>query len=120
MQKINKTLSPLTGKGRGLRYAIIRKPLVCWMAESENLEVLSNSGGLSSAELNSDEAEEARHNGAARPKLVPIPILSHALSNIPAGFCCCIACVAVLVGGGKCQIYAFILFCYIGNALYGA
>ena len=53
MQKINKTLSPLTGKGRGLRYAIIRKPLVCWMAESENLEVLSNS----------DEAEEARQMG---------------------------------------------------------
>ena len=63
------------------RYAIIRKPLVCWMAESENLEVLSNSGGLSSAELNSDEAEESPLNGAARPKLVPIPILSHALSN---------------------------------------
>ncbi len=42
---------------------------------------MSNSGGLSSAELNSDEAEEARNNGAARPKLVPIPILSHALGN---------------------------------------
>ena len=28
-----------------------------------------------------DEAEEARHNGAARPKLVPIPILSHPRSN---------------------------------------
>ena len=51
----------------GLRYAIIRKPLVCWMAESENLEVLSNSAEL-------DEAEEARHNGAARHKLVSIPI----------------------------------------------
>ena len=32
-----------------------------------------------SAEL--DEAEESPLNGAARPKLVPIPILSHALSN---------------------------------------
>ena len=27
----------------GIRYAIIRKPLVCWMAASGNLEVLSNS-----------------------------------------------------------------------------
>ena len=44
------------------------------MAESENLEVLSNSAEL-------DEAEESPLNGAARPKLVPIPILSHALSN---------------------------------------
>ena len=49
----------------GLRYAIIRKPLVCWMAARGNLEVLSNSAEL-------DEAEEARHNRAARPKLVPI------------------------------------------------
>ena len=32
-----------------------------------------------SAEL--DEAEEARHNGAAPTKLVPIPILSHPRSN---------------------------------------
>ena len=44
------------------------------MAASENLEVLSNSAEL-------DEAEESPLNGAARPKLVPIPILSHALSN---------------------------------------
>ena len=58
----------------GLRYAIIRKPLVCWMAARGNLEVLSNVGDASSAELNWDEAEEARHNGAACPKLVPIPI----------------------------------------------
>jgi hypothetical protein len=48
------------------------------MAARENLEVLSNSAEL-------DEEEEARHNGAACPKLVPIPILSHPLS-IPAGF----------------------------------
>ena len=44
------------------------------MAARENLEVLSNSAEL-------DEAEETRHNGAARPKLVPIPILSHPRSN---------------------------------------
>ena len=44
------------------------------MAARENLEVLSNSAEL-------DEAEESPPNGAARPKLVPIPILSHALSN---------------------------------------
>ena len=59
---------------QALRYAIIRKPLVCWMAARGNLEVLSNSAEL-------DEAEESPLNGAARPKLVPIPILSHALSN---------------------------------------
>ena len=58
----------------GLRYAIIRKPLVCWMAARGNLEVLSNSAEL-------DEAEESPLNGAARPKLVPIPILSHPRSN---------------------------------------
>ncbi len=58
----------------GFRYAIICKPLVCWMAESENLEVLSNSAEL-------DEAEESPHNGDARPKLVPVPISSHPLSN---------------------------------------
>ena len=58
----------------GLRDAIIRKPLVCWMAARGNLEVLSNSAEL-------DEAEESPLNGAARPKLVPLPILSHALSN---------------------------------------
>ena len=40
----------------GFRYAIIRKPLVCWMAASENLEVLSNSAEL-------DEEEEARLMG---------------------------------------------------------
>ncbi len=51
------------------------------MAESENLAFLSNSGGLSSAELNLDEAEESPPNGAACPKLVPIPILSHPRSN---------------------------------------
>ncbi len=51
------------------------------MAARGNLEVLSNVGDASSAELNWDEAEEARYNGAARPKLVPTPILSHALSN---------------------------------------
>ncbi len=45
------------------------------------LSASSNSGGLSSAELNSDKEEESPPNGAARPKLVPIPILSHALSN---------------------------------------
>ena len=44
------------------------------MAVRGNLEVLSNSAEL-------DEEEEARHNGAARPKLVPIPILSHPRSN---------------------------------------
>ena len=44
------------------------------MAASENLEVLSNSAEL-------DEEEEARHNGAACPKLVPIPILSYPRSN---------------------------------------
>ena len=58
----------------GLRYAIIRKPLVCWMAARGNLEVLSNSAEL-------DEAEESPPNGAARPKLVPVPILSHPRSN---------------------------------------
>ena len=51
------------------------------MAARGNLEVLSNSGGLSSAELNLDEAEESPPNGAAHPKLVPIPILSHPRSN---------------------------------------
>ena len=44
------------------------------MAARENLEVLSNSAEL-------DTAEESPPNGAARPKLVPILILSHALSN---------------------------------------
>ena len=62
------------------RYAIISR-LVCWRAARGNLEVLSNSGGLSSAELNLDEAEESPPNGAARPKLLPIPILSHPRSN---------------------------------------
>ncbi len=38
------------------------------------MEVLSNSAEL-------DEAEESPPNGAARPKLVPIPILSHPRSN---------------------------------------
>ena len=33
----------------GFRYAIIRKPLVCWMAARENLEVLSNSAELDEA-----------------------------------------------------------------------
>ncbi len=51
------------------------------MAESENLEVLSNSGGLSSAELNSDEAEESPLNGAAPTKLVPVPVLYLPRSN---------------------------------------
>ena len=44
------------------------------MAESENLEVLSNSAEL-------DKAEESPPNGAAPTKLVPIPILSHPRSN---------------------------------------
>ena len=44
------------------------------MAARWNLEALSNVATL-------DEAEESPPNGAARPKLVPIPILSHALSN---------------------------------------
>ncbi len=54
------------------------KPLVCWMAESENLEVLSNVATL-------DEAEEAR--------LMGLPALSWFQSQsystpeaIPAGF----------------------------------
>ena len=56
------------------RYAIIRKPLVCWMAARGNLEVLSNVATL-------DEAEESPLNGAAPTKLVPIPVLYHPLSN---------------------------------------
>ena len=44
------------------------------MAASENLEVLSNSAEL-------DTEEESPPNGAAPTKLVPIPILSHPLSN---------------------------------------
>ena len=62
----------------GLRYAIIRKPLVCWMAERENLEVLSNSAEL-------DEAEEARLMGLParswfQSQSYPTP------EAIPAGF----------------------------------
>ena len=63
---------------QALRYAIIRKPLVCWMAARGNLEVLSNSAEL-------DEAEEAR--------LMGLPALSWFQSQsyptpeaIPAGF----------------------------------
>ena len=67
MINISSTIQFLNCKVIGFRYAIIRKPLVCWMAARGNLEVLSNVATL-------DEAEEARHNGAAPTKLVPIPI----------------------------------------------
>ena len=44
------------------------------MAARGNLEVLSNSAEL-------DEAEESPLNGAARPKLVSIPVLYHPRSS---------------------------------------
>ena len=61
-------------KAIGFRYAIIRKPLVCWMAARGNFQLCPTLRSWT-------KRKKARHNGAAPTKLVPFPIWYHPRSN---------------------------------------